>query len=276
MHRSSPAQRDSGNERVSVNPRALGAALDAVGSSGFASAITAFVMEQVAGDAVHLECWRADADSASGYRVEWLGSGGARQAELYQIMDAYYRDYALDDPLFTPVRGRSGTLLLLRHVDGLAKGEFRRRFFDAPQITQECVRVHGDAHVQYAIALTRSREHAPFSTHELFHFRQMADVLLPVCALHARLHAAWRVTGTPAAQAAPRGGFDARVARHGVPLSPREHDVCRLLLSGLTVPEAADQLRVKQSTAQSYVQRAFEKLGVRTRRALFDWALVDD
>ncbi|MCA3849067.1 MAG: LuxR family transcriptional regulator, partial [Burkholderia sp.] len=28
-------------------------------------------------------------------------------------------------------------------------------------------------------------------------------------------------------------------------------------------------------TAESYVKRAFAKLGVRTRRELFDWVLVD-
>lgn len=58
-------------------------------------------------------------------------------------------------------------------------------------------------------------------------------------------------------------------------LSRREQEICKLLLSGRSVPEAAALLDIRHSTAETYVKRAFAKLGVRTRGELFDWALLD-
>ncbi|TCW83087.1 LuxR family transcriptional regulator [Burkholderia sp. SRS-46] len=270
-----PDPAGSGRYLIGIRPAALGAALHAVGTPGFVGAVTAFVNDSVAADAVHLERWRASTDSASGYLVEWLGSGSTRYpADTLRVMDLYYQDYCHADPLFAPLRGKAGTLLVQRHIDGLAEGEFRRRIFDEPGIAQECVLVHGNAHVQYALGLARTGGQAAFGTDELFHLRQMADLLFPMFELHARTSAARRIASV-SAQAASPAGFDARLERQDVRLSRREHEICRLLLCGRSVPEAAQQLDVKLSTAESYVKRAFAKLGVRTRRELFDWVLVD-
>jgi DNA-binding CsgD family transcriptional regulator len=38
------------------------------------------------------------------------------------------------------------------------------------------------------------------------------------------------------------------------------------------VPEAATRLELRVSTAESYVKRAFAKLGLRTKGELFAWA----
>ncbi|MGS0896765.1 helix-turn-helix transcriptional regulator [Burkholderia stagnalis] len=264
-----------GHYLIGVRPGALGAAIRAVGTPGFIGAVTAFVNDSIAADAVHLERWRADAGSASGHVVEWLGSGSLRfPADTLRVMDVYYQDYCHADPLFAPLRGKAGTLLVQRHIDGLAHGEFRRRIFDEPGIAQECVLVHGSAQVQYALGLARAGGRAAFTTDELFHLRQMVDLLFPMFELHARSSAARRITSA-STNAASAAGFDARLERRDVQLSRREHEICRLMLCGRSVPEAAQQLDVKLSTAESYVKRAFAKLGVRTRRELFDWVLVD-
>nr|WP_175803149.1 helix-turn-helix transcriptional regulator [Burkholderia anthina] len=264
-----------GHYLVGVRPGSLGATLRAVGTPDFIGAITAFVNDSIAADAVHLERWRADTGSASGHVVEWLGSGSTRYAsDTLRVMDAYYQDYCHVDPLFAPLRGKAGTLLVQRHIDGLAQGDFRRRIFDEPRIAQECVLVHGTAHVQYALGLARTDGQAAFATDELFHFRQMVDLLFPMFELHARSCGARRVASM-SANAVSYAGFDARLERQQVQLSRREHEICKLLLCGRSVPEAAQQLDVKLSTAESYVKRAFAKLGVRTRRELFDWVMVD-
>jgi LuxR family transcriptional regulator, activator of tox operons len=68
--------------------------------------------------------------------------------------------------------------------------------------------------------------------------------------------------------------LDARIASEGVRLSKREYESesCRHLIVGRTVPETAEILGVRQTSAESYVQRAFARLGVRTRRELALWA----
>ncbi|MDR8730865.1 helix-turn-helix transcriptional regulator [Burkholderia pseudomultivorans] len=264
-----------GHYLIGVRPGSLGATIRAVGTPGFVAAVTAFVNDSIAADAVHLERWRTDTGSTSGYVVEWLGSGSLRfAADTLRVMDLYYQDYCHVDPLFAPLRGKAGTLLVQRHIDGLAHGDFRRRIFDEPGIAQECVLVHGNAHVQYALGLARTEGQAAFTTDELFHFRQMVDLLFPMFDLHARTCAARRIASV-STNATSYAGFDARLERQNVQLSRREHEICRLLLCGRSVPEAAQQLDVKLSTAESYVKRAFAKLGVRTRRELFDWMLVD-
>ncbi|WP_258401930.1 helix-turn-helix transcriptional regulator, partial [Burkholderia multivorans] len=65
--------------------------------------------------------------------------------------------------------------------------------------------------------------------------------------------------------------FDARIAADGVKLSKREYETCKHLLSGKTVPETAEILGVRVASAESYVKRAFAKLGVRTKRELVAW-----
>ncbi|MGU7784393.1 helix-turn-helix transcriptional regulator [Burkholderia sp. PU8-34] len=272
-----PDPAGSGQYLIGIRPDMLGATIQAVGTTGFVGAVAAFVNDSIAADAVHLERWRASTDSASGFLVEWLGSGSGSTryvADTLRVMDLYYQDYCHADPLFAPLRGKAGTLLVQRHIDGLAESDFRRRIFDEPGIAQECVLVHGNAHVQYALGLARVGGQAAFSTDELFHLRQMVGLLFPMFELHARTCAARRIASV-STNATSHAGFDARLERQGVRLSRREHDICQLLLCGRSVPEAAQQLDVKLSTAESYVKRAFAKLGVRTRRELFDWVLVD-
>jgi Response regulator containing a CheY-like receiver domain and an HTH DNA-binding domain len=241
--------------------------------SEFVNTVAAFVNESIAVDAVHLERWRSDTRSGSGYQVEWLGSGGMQYAELCSLMDIYYRSYCQIDPLFQPVRGKAGTILVQRNVSGIADSEFRRTMFDEPEITQECVLVHGTANIQYAFALARNKQQSEFTTNELFYFRQMADLLFPLFELHARTTAARRTTAVPVS-GTPHAGFDERLSRQNVQLSRREYEICKLLLNGRTIPDAAAHLDVKLSTAESYVKRAFTKLSVRTKRELFDWALL--
>jgi DNA-binding NarL/FixJ family response regulator len=63
------------------------------------------------------------------------------------------------------------------------------------------------------------------------------------------------------ARRAPDAGAAARVAQ----LSPREHEVLRLVARGLTNGEIAEQLVVSPATVKTHVARLLEKLDVRDR-----------
>jgi DNA-binding NarL/FixJ family response regulator len=63
------------------------------------------------------------------------------------------------------------------------------------------------------------------------------------------------------ARRAPDAAAAARVAR----LSPREHEVLRLVARGLTNGEIAEQLVVSPATVKTHVARLLEKLDVRDR-----------
>ncbi|HET6211472.1 MAG TPA: response regulator transcription factor [Micromonosporaceae bacterium] len=55
-------------------------------------------------------------------------------------------------------------------------------------------------------------------------------------------------------------------------LSPREVEVLRLLVDGLSAQRISSTLRVSESTVKTYLGRVYDKLGVRTRAEAMDAA----
>lgn len=99
----------------------------------------------------------------------------------------------------------------------------------------------------------------------------MGEFLLPLFELHASMSAARR-TARVGADVTALAKFDRRIDLRNIRLSRREYQTCKCLLDGHTVPEVATALELRLSTAESYVKRAFEKLGVRTKWELLQWA----
>lgn len=51
-------------------------------------------------------------------------------------------------------------------------------------------------------------------------------------------------------------------------LTPREYELCLLLLEGFTLRESAKQLSIKYSTANTHMTGIYKKLGVKSRAEL--------
>jgi DNA-binding NarL/FixJ family response regulator len=66
-----------------------------------------------------------------------------------------------------------------------------------------------------------------------------------------------RVTDSPAARDADATSYE--------PLTPREHQILRLLTRGLTSKEMADELGLTQNTVRGYTQSVLTKLHVTNR-----------
>jgi DNA-binding CsgD family transcriptional regulator len=91
-----------------------------------------------------------------------------------------------------------------------------------------------------------------------------------------------RLVGVHVAAAYRRAArFDALARRAEPPaaalgaLSPREREVARLVVAGMTNRDAAAVLGVAESTVKEHLKRAFRKLGVRDRQELTRVALAD-
>jgi DNA-binding NarL/FixJ family response regulator len=56
-----------------------------------------------------------------------------------------------------------------------------------------------------------------------------------------------------------------RELRRGEPLSPREREICELLVQGRTNREIAQTLFISESTTKVHLRHIFEKLAVHTR-----------
>lgn len=262
------------SRHIDVPVKALGDIIESVGTPHFVHRLTSFMNGIIPLDVVHVERSRFGAAAPLGYRCEWLGSGAVddEQARLDHVMGLYYERFQAADPLFATIRGTTGTHLVVRDMSSIPAGEFRKRIFDERQIAHECVLTKDASHAQYSLAIVR-RKHLPaFSLSELSQLRHLGDFLFPLLELHSSMAAARKIANTPTS-ADPLALFDARVAHEGIALSKREYESCKHLLAGRTVPETAAILGVRQSSAESYIERAFAKLGVRTKRDLAKWAV---
>ncbi|WP_322047490.1 helix-turn-helix transcriptional regulator [Paraburkholderia sp. J67] len=252
--------------------KTLGHVIEAVGTPDFVPRLTLLLNEVVPLNVVHIERSRADTSLPTGFRCEWVGSGGVGMdsGTISEVMTLYYDRFYESDPLFAGIRGKIGTMLVVRDIGAIPPGEFRQRLFDEALIAHECVLARGTRHAQHSIALERALHAPPFSLAEMNRFRHVSDFLFPLLELHASTSAARRVAH-PTSYLHPLAQFDARIAAEGVKLSKREYEICAHLITGKTVPESAEILGVRPATAESYVKRAFAKLGVRTKRELIGW-----
>ncbi|SAL77915.1 LuxR family transcriptional regulator [Caballeronia arvi] len=270
LHNVPPLNRDSADFPLSF--KALGQVIEAVGTPDFVPRLTLFLNDIVPLNVVHIERSRVDHSRPSGFRREWIGSSGVGMDSgvISEVMTLYYDRFYDSDPLFAGIRGKIGTLLVVRDIGAIPPGEFRQRLFDEALIAHECVLARGTPHAQDSIALERALDAPPFTLAEMNRFRNVSEFLFPLLELHASTSAARRVAH-PTSFLHPLAQFDARIAADQVRLSKREYEICAHLITGRTVPEAAEIIGVRIGTAESYVKRAFAKLGVRTKRDLIAW-----
>ncbi|MDZ4035367.1 LuxR family transcriptional regulator [Burkholderia gladioli pv. alliicola] len=258
---------------IPLSFQTLGEVIDSVGTPDFVPRLTVLLNQIVPVNAVHIERSRVDAAMPTGFRCEWVGSGGVGMdhGTIAEVMTLYYDRFYDRDPLFAGIRGEVGTLLVVRDIGAIPPGEFHQRLYDEVQIAHECVLARGTRHAQHSIALERDTRQPAFSLAEMQRFRTVSDCLFPLLELHAATAASRRIAHvTPHLH--PLAQFDARLARDQPRLSRREYEICAQLIGGRTVPEAAEIVGVRVATAESYVKRAFAKLGVRTKRELLAWA----
>ncbi|MBR8220383.1 helix-turn-helix transcriptional regulator [Burkholderia ambifaria] len=264
-------------DRFNVSFKALGELIETVGTPHFVPRLTQLLNDVVPLDVAHIERSRVDGAMPTGYRCEWIGSSGigaeTDTAEISDVMTLYYERFFDSDPLFAGLRGKTGTMLVVRDIAAIPPGEFRQRLFDDVRIGHECVLARGTRYAQHSIALERGRDRPPFTLAEMSRFRSISDVLFPLLELHASTTAARRIAH-PTPDVHPLAQFDARIAADGVKLSKREYETCKHLISGKTVPETAEILGVRVASAESYVKPAFAKLGVRTKRELAAWGAI--
>jgi len=232
-----------------------------------------FLNESIVSDGVHLERSRSHSKSATGFVTEWMGSGGEQYPLICQVVDLYHRKYSDQDPLFASIRGVVGTQLIQRDLDAIPDPEFKKMIFS--HVSEECVLSRGTRTVQYSLSLTRLDGRPPFTLTEMLSLRRMGDFLFPLFELHANTAAHRRLTTVPV-NVTSLAKFDERVAAREIRLSRREYEMCKSLLSGMTIPESAGSLDLKPATAESYVKRAYAKLGIRTKWELLQWAHADD
>jgi LuxR family transcriptional regulator, activator of tox operons len=252
-----------------VTFKSMGDVVEVIGTPDFVPQLARFLNSVIPIDVAHVERSRVDDTMPSGYRCEWIGSSGIERAdtEISEVMTLYYERFQANDPLFAGIRGKIGTLLVVRDIEAIPPGEFRKRIYDDVSIGHECVLARGTRFAQLSIALERALDRPSFSLEEMRQFRCVSDFLFPALELHASTTAA-RLVAQRKSSDLPLTRFDAMVAAGGIRLSKREYEACKHFISGKTLPETAEILGVRHASVESYAKRAFAKLGVSNKREL--------
>jgi two-component system, NarL family, response regulator NreC len=122
------------------------------------------------------------------------------------------------------------------------------------------------AHPTLAVAILTMREDPEYARQAL---RAGARSYVPKEAEPAELLQAFRLAVAGSSYLHPRLGALMATGQEthgdGVALSDREREVVKLIASGYTNPEIAEQLHVAERTVKTYRARAIEKLGFSSR-----------
>ncbi len=238
----------------------LGELVSSAGDNAFADRMLAFVYGYVPIHGLDLSEWVIDAQQRSISQIKCLGNAGPQHH--IPVLDN------LPPPLLESVICMEAPLLIqLKTPTGW---QHPRRS------AHQCNVVSNNGDRRWLISFHRQTSLRAFSLAELSLLKSLSDTLLPLVEQHAQLLAQPAAGDSGALRTGSDGrglhqAFSGRLMQDDVSLSAREQEVCLGLLTGVTVPEMAQRLNVKNSSVETYLKRATAKLGISGRHGLARW-----
>lgn len=259
----------TGSIRNMENPHfywQLGELIASTGDDHFATNMFQLVDTLVPVNRVDLSEWTLDERQASVVEIKTLGSAGLPQT--LHAPDPLERPD--DHPLLQKMIEMSDSLLIQLRASLLPRHPLHS--------VHQCNLVSRRSNRRCVISFFRPHTQRVFSLPELSFLKSLSDTLLPLIERHAQIsretiakQTRLRLPLTDIDQAPLAQVLDERLTLNGVVLSAREKEVCLGLLTGGTVPQMAEKLRVKNSSIETYLKRATAKLGVSGRHGLAKW-----
>ncbi len=161
---------------------------------------------------------------------------------------------------------RPHIVLHRQSVNEVQHPEYRQTCYTLPQVAERLaiLSLH-EGRRWLSVNLYRGLEHGPFSEADV----ATVEALAPLIVQAVRLHHTGQVLSTDLMALM----LD-RLALRGPALTPREEDVARGLLQGLSTTELAERLGLTAASAQTYAKRLYRKLGVSGHKELVAWLLA--
>ncbi|WP_085686519.1 MULTISPECIES: helix-turn-helix transcriptional regulator [unclassified Pseudomonas] len=257
----------TGSLRNMENPHfywQLGELIASTGNERFATNMFQLVDNLVPVNRVHLSEWTLDERESSVVEIKALGSAGL--PDTFPPPDPL--QHPDDHPLLQQMIEMNDSLLIQ------LKASLQHRH--PHHSVHQCNLVSRTSNRRCVISFYRPHTHRVFSLPELSFLKSLSDTLLPLIERHAHISRQTdarqpRLPESDQRQAPLQQVFDQRLALGDITLSVREKEVCLGLLTGGTVPQMAEKLRVKNSSIETYLKRAAAKLGVSGRHGLARW-----
>ncbi len=229
--------------------RALSLCMKALGTTAFNGCFLDLIETSVQADQVMVFSYRPD-------RPRCYLSFNRRQKQTAEnLSQKYLRSGYQVDPLKADIEAvrRSGEtrLVQLDELRDRMSDEYWTLFFEAPGIVDKMTVLAGRDDDLLGINLYRFDESGRFAADT----GHTGNPLWEIIAQTALLHYSER---QPADLKSPLNS-----------LSDRERQICEAMLRGLTTDAIAWELGVAPSTVTTYRKRAYEKLGINSKPALF-------
>lgn len=190
------------------------------------------------------------------------------QWHVVNIASVYARDFFRQDALQAligryPASFEAPTLLVHRQrAEEIADAAYRAQCYDCIGIGERLsVLVRVSRSQSLAINLYRDSSSGAFADADV----QAVIDLAPLLAACATRHYALDAEGVGTF----RGAVNDELAELCPQLTLREREVVQRILDGATTERIADDLHIRPTTVVTYRNRAYEKLGVASRRELF-------
>lgn len=253
---------------IPLDPAALAAALDALGTRAFGASLLAALAPPL--QAVHLTVFRFDAGlSARVVLTAGLDGGrvAARSARVYGGSGLYRHDRLLA-ALRRPARAAGTPLLLRTRRRDIADAAYGTQLWDRHGLVDRLSALDGHEGPWTAINVYRDAATGPFGRAEAHRFARLAPLLLALLRQHLGVLQPTAGSSAPGHRVPPEAAA-ALLQRLPVRLSTREREVCALTLAGHTRQGIALALGIAESSVATLRERAYRKLQIHGASELF-------
>ncbi|MBP1143341.1 helix-turn-helix transcriptional regulator [Pseudomonas congelans] len=235
--------------------------VSSTGDDTFAGHMLQLVDSLVPIHGLGLSEWTLDLRESSISRINLLGGAGLQHDPP--------GSETTDHPLLSSILNMQDPLLIQLKTPLSAQ--------HPQQNTHQCNLVSSHGERRLIICFYRLTALRAFSLTELSLLKSLSDTLLPLVEHHAQslAQSSSNATRLELEPGSLDQAFSGRLAQDSVTLSAREQEVCLGLLTGGTVAEMAQRLKVKNSSVETYLKRATAKLGVSGRHGLARWMAGD-
>ena len=247
--------------RISLNGSA--ALLYTIGTVDFGRSLMAVAHEMVAADYCSLFLFKAQAPPVC------LVSSGLKSDRLaYYAADKYVTVHWRHDPVIEPIKDKRRTDRLL--VSGLnckLSDSHQRDCMETLNIGDRFTFLFGNRSQFLRLSFYRYLSNANFGVREINILHTATDFFQAAATRHHRLLSRAGIdynATTPSPEAMRQ-----RLVALNSTLSPREVEVCAMVLRGFSTEGIALEIGIGQSSVTTYRKRAYRKLGIATQNELF-------
>lgn len=249
---------------MKISLRSSADMLRSVGTRDFGSSLMTTAHELIGADYCSLFVFEADQVPAC------LATNGIKSDQLAAFAaDKYVNKHWKADPTVVELKGtrRADALFIPGLSQDFSSGAYRRDCIETLNIGDRITFLFGDKSHFLRLSFYRYSTNPAFGEEEIGIARDSADFFRSATSRH---HSLISRAGMDYLRAFPsRQAMSQRLMALNSGLSPREIEVCAMILQGVATEGIALEIGISKTSVITYRKRAYAKLGIATQNELF-------